>query len=105
MKKRGISVEIDTADTDKTVLTVPNNRIAYITEIQIRNPNASAARVRLWDKYTINSTSYSKKKLDVTVAANDTVVFDTKDAKHVIGELVAQSDTVPVQIYVGVELT
>jgi len=104
MKKRGIYKEVSDADTDTTILTVPNNRIAYITEIQIRNPNASAARVRLWDKYTIDTTSYSKQKLDVTVAANDTVVFDTKDAKHIIGQLVAQSDTAPVQIYVGVEL-
>lgn len=98
---KGKYVDITTADTDTTVFAIPKNRICDILEIEIRNPTASTARVRLWDKYTIDATPISRVKADYDVAAGDTIVLDVKEAKHVIGTLVAQSTIGGVQIYVG----
>lgn len=98
---KGTYVDITSPDTDVDVFTVPKNRLCDILEIEIRNSTASTARVRLWDKYTIDTTTYSKVKADYNVAAGDTIIIDVKEAKHVIGKLVAQSSVANVQIYVG----
>jgi len=104
MNKRGKYVDITTPDTDTNVLEVPKNRYADILEIQIRNSTASVARVRLWDQYTVDATAKSVQKADYDVAAGDTIAIDTKEAKHIIGKLVAQSSVAGVQLYVGVVL-
>jgi hypothetical protein len=101
---RGVWVEIGTADTDVTVLTVPVGRIGKVSRIEVRNAGASDARVRLWDTFTdYAETSYRSQKADYTIANGTSVVLDV-ESKQVLGTLVAQSDVVPVQLYVECEL-
>lgn len=103
-RKRGIAVDITAADTDTDVFECPKNRTANILLIEVRNSTASDARIRLWDTYTINATSYRKKKADYEITAGDTVSIRVEESKHVIGKLVAQSTVAGVELYIGAVL-
>lgn len=101
----GKLVEITAANTDTNVLIVPLGKVLKLKRIEVRNPQASAARIRLWDSFTdYQGNSVSVQKADYTVAAGASVVLDVADSKSILGTLVAQSDVVTVQLYVGGEL-
>jgi len=102
-KLRGKWVEITSANTDKTVFSIPKNKLADVRKVEVRNSTASAARIRLWDKWG-TAAGQREQKLDLDVAAGDSVVIDT-EAKKITTELVVQSSVATVQLYVGVELT
>jgi len=103
--RRGLSITITAADTDTLIANIPKTKVAVIPLIEIRNPTASVARIRIWDKYTIGTTAYSDLKADYDVPAGETVVIDTKEAKHAVNQLVAQSTVAGVTLYVGIDLT
>jgi len=105
LTERGRWIEIATANEDASVFSVPKNKIAEITKVEVRNPTASDARIRIWDKFTdTEGTSQTIQKFDHTVVAGDSIIADVEEAKQLLGDVVAQSTIVTVQIYVGVKL-
>jgi len=102
-KLRGRWVEITSANADTTVFAIPKNKLADVKRVEVRNPTASAARIRLWDVWG-TAAGEREQKFDQDVAAGASVVIET-EAKKITTELVAQSTVVTVQLYVGVELT
>ena len=98
-------VEISTADTDTNILTIPANAIGHLVQIEIRNPNSSSARVRLWDSFEDTDGNTQKVlKLDWDVGASTTEIVKEGFDKAVFGTLIAQSSAAGVVIYVRVLL-
>jgi len=99
------TITISSSDTDTDVLNIPGNKIGHIVQIEIRNPNSSTARVRIWDEFTdTNGTSHKELKLDWDIAATNTEVIKEGFRKHAFGKLVAQSTVADVILCVRVEL-
>jgi len=102
-KLRGRWVEITSANTDTPVFSIPKNKLADVRKVEVRNPTASAARIRLWDVWG-TEPAQREQKFDQAVAAGASVVIET-EAKKITTELIAQSTVATVQLYAGVELT
>jgi len=90
---RDKTVEITTAGSNIPAFSVPKNMIGYLHKIEVNNKNANDANVRIHDDFTTeDGTDYSKKKFDMTVAANDSVQIEQRNAKRVIGDVTVISD-------------
>jgi len=102
-KERSTAVYVDVADTDKDVFTIPALVIGKLLRVGVRNPTATDARIRLWDKFTdFEGTGHSMKKFDHIVSAGTSKIFELNGDRQVIGKLVAQSTVAGVDVNVSV---
>jgi len=88
--------EVTTADSDKTIYSRTSGRVMKVYELTITNRNTTAAaRVRVWD----GPSADARLKLDIIIGVYESVVLNAsfyREFKH--GDIVAQSDVVPVTI-------
>jgi len=96
----GSLAEITSANTDTDVYKRTTARKFWLRNFIISNRSAALARVRLWD----GASAGGRTKIDVLVAASATfAVNDLKGISFEYGNVVGQSDNVPVSIQVGGE--
>ena len=69
---RGVTVNIVAADTDTTVMTVPQTKEMNVKRVNINNQNAVVARVRIFDTFTEDDTGATVHSTTV----NPIVLFD-----------------------------
>jgi len=88
------------------LFTIPKNMIGQVTRIDVRNPTASDARIRITDTYTPEGMAATTvNKMELTVKAGTQINIDIWEAIKLIGAVKVDSDVAGLSVVLGVELT
>ena len=97
-------VEVGTSATD--IYKIDNNRVGFITNIEIYNSGANDSEITLYDEFTPYGESTPKQRniKKVKVAAGAVVQFN-RIKKKVMGKLVGIATNNPVQIDIDIRMS
>ena len=88
---RGNTANVVAADTDTTVLIVPQTKEMNVKRVNINNQNAAVARVRIFDTFTEDDTGSTVHSTTV----NPIVLFDEAVQPGESLELLAENGLAP----------